>query len=35
MANRHEDLRRLLRALQLHHTAAGVDELELPQPKRG
>ena len=35
MANRHEDLTRLLRALQLHHTAAGVDELALRAAKEG
>ena len=34
MANRHEDLTRLLRALQLHHTAVGVDELALRAAKR-
>jgi DNA replication protein DnaC len=35
MANRHEDLTRLLRALQLHYTAAGVDELALRAAKEG
>jgi DNA replication protein DnaC len=35
MASRHEDLTRLLRALQLHHTAAGVDELALRAAKEG
>jgi DNA replication protein DnaC len=35
MANRHEDLTRLLRTLQLHHTAAGVDELALRAAKEG
>jgi DNA replication protein DnaC len=35
MANRHEQLTRLLRALRLHHTAAGVDELTLRAAKEG
>lgn len=35
MANRHEELTRLLRSLQLHHTAAGVDELTLRAAKDG
>ena len=35
MANRHEELTRLLQALQLHHTAAGVDELALRAAKEG
>lgn len=35
MANRHEHLTRLLRSLQVHHTAAGVDELALRAAKEG
>jgi DNA replication protein DnaC len=35
MANRHEELTRLLRSLQLHHTATGVDELALRAAKEG
>lgn len=35
VANRHEELTRLLRALQLHHTAAEVDALALRAAKEG
>jgi DNA replication protein len=35
MANRHEELTRLLRSLQLHHTASGVDELAMRAAREG
>ena len=35
MANRHEELTRLLRSLQLHHTASSVDELAMRAAREG